>query len=359
MNPRIAIYPADLGGCGYHRMTWPARALRAEGYDIDLVMPDEPDERQIQAQWVRNSHGRDTLLGVAAVDADVVVIQRPLSDTLANAVPMLQAQGVKVVVEIDDDFHSISRRNTSWSVVQPHLSPRRNRAWLAAACQHADWVVCSTPALAERYAPHGRVSMVRNRVPAWYLDVERRPNPATVVGWTGSVDTHPDDLQVVGGGVARAVRSTGALFHVVGTGKGVRVNLGLPVEPTATGWVPIEEYPGAVAQLDVGIVPLELSPFNAAKSSLKMMEMAALGVVPVVSPTPENLRLWGEAVGTVADSPRRWEGMVKRLALDADHRAELAERSREAMRRHTIEGNADEWLAAWTAPVSAGKVGAA
>lgn len=360
---RIAVYPADLGGCGYYRMTWPARALIAEGHDIDLVMPDEPAERQIQAQWIRRDDGHDTLLSIAPVDADVVVIQRPLSDTLAHAVPMLQAQGIKVVVEIDDDFEAISPRNVSWSAVQPHLSPRRNKAWLAAACHAADWVVASTPALAARYAGHGRVSVVRNRVPAWYLDIEHgygdRPDDDVLVGWSGSVDTHPDDLQVTGGGVARAVRSTGAIFCVVGTGKGVRRNLGLAVEPTAIGWLPIEEYPRVLGLLDIGIVPLELTDFNAAKSSLKMMEMAALGVVPVVSPTPENLRLWGEAVGTVADNPRRWEGIVKRLVLDGDHRAELAARSREVMRRHTIEGNADEWLAAWTAPLRAGKEKAA
>lgn len=357
--PRVKVFPADLGGCGYYRMTWPARALLAEGCDIDLVMPDEPDERQIQAQWVRNSHGHDTLLGVAPVDADVVVIQRPLSDTLAHAVPMLQAQGVKVVVEIDDDFHSISRRNTSWAAVQPHLDPRRHKGWLAAACHHADWVVASTPALAARYGAHGRVSVVRNRVPAWYLDIEHRSHVGVtddvMVGWSGSVDTHPDDLQVTGGGVAKAVRSTGARFVVVGTGKGVRRNLGLSVEPTACGWLPIEQYPVAMSQIDIGIVPLELTDFNAAKSSLKMMEMAALGAVPVVSPTPENLRLWGEAVGIVADNPRRWEGIVKRLVVDGDYRAELAGRSREVMRRHTIEGNADEWLAAWTAPLRAEK----
>lgn len=358
MTPIVKVYPADLGGCGYYRITWPARALQAQGHEsVDVVMPDEPEERQIQAQWLRRDGGHDELLGVAPMDADVVVLQRPLTDTLAQAVPMLQRQGIKVVVEIDDDFEAISRRNVSWSHVQPHLHPRRNKAWLAAACAQADLVVCSTLALAERYGSHGRVRVVRNRVPAAYLDIERPTIDAPAsIGWSGSTETHPDDLQVTGGGVARAVRATGATFAVVGTGRGVRQRLGLAEHPVACGWQPIEHYPIAMAQFDVGIVPLELTAFNAAKSSLKMMEMAALGVVPVVSPTPENLRLWGEAVGIVADSPRRWEGILKRLVRDDDYRTELAERSRGVMRRHTIEGNADEWLAAWTAPLSAGKV---
>lgn len=350
MTPTVKVYPADMGGCGYYRCIWPARAAIAQGAAIDLVMPDEPAERQLQAMWLEVGDER-TLRDVMHPGADVVVLQRPLDDFLALAIPILQAKGVRVVVEIDDDFEAISPRNVSWRSVDPARNPRRNRQWLARACAAADLVVCSTPALAARYGAHGRVRVVRNRVPEHYLHIEREPHDDVVVGWSGSVDTHPDDLQVCGGGVAKAIRATGATFAVIGTGRGVQRRLGLPHAPVASGWQPIEAYPRALAQLDVGIVPLELTPFNEAKSCLKMMEMAAVGVVPIGSPTAENLWLCQQGVGWVAQGPRVWEGLVKGLVTDRELRVAEAELARERMAALTIERNAHEWAEAWASAV--------
>lgn len=347
------MYPADLGGCGFYRTIWAGEALAAQGAPVRVIRPDAPDEEQIQAMWVRHDDARlDRFVDVRRPDCDVVVLQRPLTDTLARAIPILQDKGVRVVVEVDDDFESISPANVSWRAVQPHLSPRRNKAWLRAACAQADLVVCSTPALARRYGGHGRVRVVRNRVPSWYLGVWGGERERVHVGWSGSIETHPGDLQVTRGAVGRVVRATGAQFAVIGTGKGVRQRLGLPDAPLACGWVPIDLYPEAVAQLDVGIVPLEPSAFNEAKSALKMMEMAALGVAVVASPTAENTRM-AQLLGVVlADRPKVWEGTLRRLITDTAWREDRIGAARAAMRGHTIEGNLGEWWDAWAAPVN-------
>ena len=349
--PSINVYPADFGGCGFYRVAWAAQALAAQGAPVRIIYPDAPDDDQIQATWLTTESSRK-LVSVKRPDCDIVVLQRPLTDTLAASIPILQAQGVRVVVEIDDNFEAISPRNVSWRAVQPTLHPRRNSRWLRVACDAADLVVVSTPALANVYGRHGRVVVVPNRVPAWYLALEREAHDGVFVGWSGSVDTHPDDLQVTGGGVARALRATGARFAVVGTGRGVGKRLGIGADPPAVGWVPITEYPRALAELDIGIVPLELSPFNEAKSALKLMEMAAVGVVPVVSPTAENVRLAQDVGALVADRPKMWEGMLKRLVMDDEWRAERAAAVREGMRRHTIEAHAEEWLDAWRSAVN-------
>jgi len=349
------VVPADGGGCGSYRMRWPAEALIAQGADVRLVLPDAPVEEQIQAMWVDDVDGTPHIIDVIAPDADVVVLQRPLQRRLAEMIPRLQAKGVRVVVEIDDDFDAVSPRNISWPAVQPHLSPGRNKDHLRRACEVADWVVVSTPALRERYGHHGRCTVVPNFVPERYLSIEReaRDDGSLYVGWTGSVATHPDDLQVTGGGVARAVRKVpGAQVAVVGTGKDVRRNLGLNEDPVACGWREIEDYPEAVAQFDVGIVPLELSRFNEAKSALKMMELAACGVPCIGSPTPENVRMAREGIGWLAAKPRDWERLVLMHLRDQDERTFSAERGRETMRRFTIEGNCGRWWDAWTAPLN-------
>lgn len=354
--PRVLAYPADRGGCGFYRLIAPCRTLIAQGAPVDFVVDDDPPEMQLQARWREHPDGRAEVIDVVAPDADVVVFQRPLTAKFRQVIPMLQAKGVRVVVEIDDDFEHISPRNISWKAVQPHLSPGRHRVHLREACELADLVTVSTPALAAVYGRHGRVVVLPNRVPAEYLRIRREPRDATeglFVGWSGSIDTHPDDLQVTGNGVARAIRATGARMAVVGTGKGVAKALGLADPVLSSGWRRLKEYPEAVAQFDVGIVPLESSPFNEAKSWLKGLEMASVGVPFVASPTAQYRALAEHGAGLIAESPRQWEGLVKRLLRDEGWREEVAASGRRAAEAMTVERHAERWLEAWGSVVNA------
>lgn len=280
------------------------------------------------------------------------MLQRPLTDTLADAVPLLQAAGVKVVVEIDDDFESISSRNVSWRNVQPKGNPRRNFLHLRRACEQADLVVVSTPALADVYGRHGRVVVVANCVPEVYLWTFGEHHDGLRVGWSGSTDTHPDDLQVTKGAIQRVLRSTDALFHVVGTGKGVMRALNLASPPSACGWQPIDRYPAMMASIDVGIVPLQASRFNEAKSWLKGLEFAALGVPFIATPTGPYMELLLRGAGLVADRPKDWEQLLRRLVVNDGERMELADAGREVARELTIEGNCDRWFDAWSSVVN-------
>jgi glycosyltransferase involved in cell wall biosynthesis len=344
---KVVAYPADQGGCGFYRLIHACRTLIGQGADVDYIVDDDPQERQLQAQWHEHADGRVEVVDVIAPDADVVVLQRPLRAHIPGAIRQLQAKGVRVVVEIDDDFEHISPRNISWTSVQPHLSPGRNRRHLKEACEIADLVTVSTPALANVYASHGRFVVIPNCVPADYLLIRQEAHPETYVGWSGSTETHPDDLQVCGNGIARALAATGAKMAIVGTGRGVRYNLGLPEIPLASGWRSLPDYPEALAQFDVGIVPLELTPFNEAKSWLKGLEMAAVGVPFVASPTQQYRDLTMMGAGLLAETPRQWEGLVKRLVRDVEYRAEVAAAGRAVAEQWTIERNIERWTDAW------------
>lgn len=351
---KVHVWPADDGGCGHYRMIWPARALAAQGADIHIE-PPSPDAGcrvLLQDQTVAGRTVARTVRLVEAPDADVVVMQRPLAAARADLVPLLQQAGIAVVIEIDDDFETIHPRNSSFRSTHPKVNPGWNRQHLARACRDADLVVCTTPALAHRYARHGRTVVVPNHVPARYLHITVEPGPLHV-GWTGSVtETHPTDLQVTRGAVGRVLAETGVPFAVVGTGVRVQDALGLDRPPLAAGWVSIEEYPQAMAQIGIGIVPLDDIAFNHAKSCLKMAEFAALGVPVIATPTPDNTRLHGHGVGLLAAKPKHWASQLRRLIADPDERACIAEAGRAAMRGLTIEGNAGRWWDAWTAPLT-------
>ncbi len=369
---RVTVHPAGDDACSLYRLTSPARVLADQGADVHLT-------REVAYECSFDLSHRPVGL-VSEPETDVVVLQRPLHRWKGDLIDALQRAGVAVVVEIDDDFGAVHPRNAAWPGAHREWmrdAEARERGlldgtpvetlsrsgrvwrrkvgvladesdlWLRRACKAADLVTVTTPALADRYAPHGRVAVLPNLVPERYLSIAAAPRDGVTVGWGGTVATHPDDLEVTGGGVARAVAETGARFEVVGDGEGVATGLGLDAPPSVTGWVDLEDWPAALARFDVGIVPLADSRFDEAKSALKMMEMAAVGVPSVVSPTPDNVRMYKHGLGLLAFTPAEWEQQVSRLIRNEAERLALAEHGREVMAGFTYERHAERWLDAW------------
>lgn len=338
------MHPADAGGCGHYRLIFPTDALRRQGFDVTLEA-----DRQYRAIFQPSPWG-DKVVGIdEELDVDVVVVQRPLHRNRVELIQSLQARGVAVVVEIDDDFHALHKRNPAWEETHPARDRDKNRDWLLRACEIADLVTVTTPALADRYGRHGRVRILPNYVPAWYLEVEHPSNERPIIGWSGSTHTHPGDLEQTKGAVAHTVDVCDVDVAVVGTGEGVARALQLRSPVRASGWLPIDVYPRGVARFDIGIVPLRRIPFNEAKSNLKMSEMAALGVAAVGSPTGPNRELVALGAGLLADTAQEWHDTLTRLATHEDLRLEVAGKAREVMATRTYETNCDQWWDAWQA----------
>jgi hypothetical protein len=355
---RVGVYPADAGGCGWYRLRFPAQALAAQGADVQVL-------DGLSAVWRDAADGTPELMDIIPPPVDVVVIQRPLTRNLALAVPMLQAHGIAVVAEVDDDFTTVPPGNPAWLEIHPKRNPERNARWLSEALRQCDLLTVSSPALMARYGSAARRAvMLRNMIPERYLSVSgaclempdpawergtgrnlyEDPVPPLVVGWPGTPSTHPGDLEVSRGAVAAAVRETGAMFGAIGSQATARV-LGIPASHAVwRPWTSIEDYPEAVAALDVGIAPLMDSAFNRAKTALKGLEYAALGVPFVHSPLPEYIWL---GAGVPAHNPRVWERELKRLLTDDAWRIELAEQGRERASGLTYERNCGRWWDAW------------
>lgn len=345
---RVEVHAADAGGCGYYRLIWPAYAVESAGLaEVEVRIPGTDAPPFLPGLFSEPAH---EYVGLGRREwPDVLVLQRPLRYPLQEMIPHLQAQGVAVVVELDDDFEQVSRRNYVWS---PKLDAAAKI--LHECCDRADLVTVSTPALAERYGQVTPAVVIPNYVPAFYLGVERqdRDDDEVRVGWTGSVGVHPDDLQVVGNGVATALRGRDdTRVAVVGPDTRVAKGLGVGRVHHATGWLPLDRYPHEVARLDVGLAPLEHSAFNEAKSWLKPLEYAALGVPCVATPTREYRALFDQypgAIHALADHPAQWRDAVREL-LDPEIRSATGALARAAVASMTIENHRDDWAAAWTA----------
>lgn len=339
------VYPADANGCGAYRLIWPAEALRARGHDVRIVMPSA---REGIGGEVDERTGRLTSVSVPR-DADVVVMQRVSLSHLADAIPLMRAQGIAVVVDMDDDLSKIDPNNAAFSALHPLRGRDPRHTWVHAgkACLQATMVTTSTPKLLDVYAPHGRGVVLRNRVPERFLNVERIDSNA--IGWPGSVHSHPLDVQQVGPAVARLVRE-GIPYRGVGPIEGLREALGLSDDQFhATGNVDLDGWAEAIGSLGVGMAPLADTSFNESKSWLKVLEMSAAGVPWVASPRAEYRTFAHKYdVGLFAERPRDWYRQLKRLATDEGLRADQSARGRAAGAANTIEAHAWRWAEAWT-----------
>lgn len=346
---KVTAVTSDRQGSGFYRITEPAKAATAA--DRDLLVDVTPTlDVELVERYQEDDDGR-RLPGTTTVrpdrvrtDADVVVFQRPTDPPLLAAIDLLQAQGVAVVVEVDDLLSAVPPDHPAFAVIRSG-----GARVLAEACRRADLVTVSTPALAAEYARHGRVAVIPNAVPARVLDWPgpRRHRGSARIGWAGTVHSHPHDLQVVGSGLQQALDDGRATFAVLGDGAGARQRLALRDEPPTLPWVPgVESYLRALGEnFDVGIAPLRLDRFNRSKSWLKPLEYAARGVLCVYTPTDEYVRL---GLGRPAARPRDWARWLRLAAADPSWRAEEADRNRRAVAdRHTTERTGPAWAAAW------------
>jgi hypothetical protein len=345
---KVYVWAADEYGCGHHRAIWPVEALRAQGHDAVAI---RPNQRALPV-WTDERTGQVGKVGVPT-DADVVVFQRMTDARVAATFPVLRANGVAVVVDIDDDLASIHPGNPAFATFHPRGAGdgAEHHSWrtLAQACQAATLVTVSTPALLPIYAAHGRGRVVHNTLAAHYYGLPRRPAGAPVVlGWPGSVHSHPNDPQATRGAVGRLV-AEGVRFRVIGDPAGAGAAFGLPDGADPRGrWVALLEWPAAIAaRLTVGIAPLAPTRFGRCKSWLKPLELASCGVGWVASDLPEYRRLHQLGCGRLARDGRQWYRELRRLLDSPAARAEAAEAGLAVADQLRLDQHAWRWWEAW------------
>lgn len=320
------------------RVQWPAEELRRAGADV--VITTDP--------WMIQEDTNRVVVDVRPPDCDVIVLCRPKHRYIAESIPLFQAAGIAVVVDYDDDLTAVHGRNVAAPAFDPDHNAESNWRWALECCRAADMVTVSTPALLDVYAPHGRGVVLPNRLPSWRIPERPHHDAPPRLGWAGFIGTHPTDLLVMDGAVARVLGRI-TPFHVVGPTAPIIVGQLGGVRVRATGRVDADNWlPTVAATLDVGIAPAERSAFNLGKSCLKSIEGAACGVAMIASPTPDNRRAAADGLCVLADGRREWERWMRRLIGDDDARAEQVECATAGLAAHTLEPAIDDWWTAWT-----------
>jgi hypothetical protein len=339
----VLLAHSSAGASIHYRIQEPARAVRESGADVEVRV-----SLGIPTTVRPTPDGGSAVVDADAGGADVVVLQLPKTRAMLETIRVLQAQGVAVVVEVDDLLSGVPFGHMGHNAL---VRKGMARAFLECA-READLVTASTPGLLEEYAAHGRGVVVPNAIHRSIVELppayEREPE-LTTVGWTGNVMGHPYDLQEMGSGLRQALdRTEGrSRFAVMGQKWDARERLGLRDEPEEIPWVkgPYEYLARMGEVLDVGVAPLRMDRFNECKSWLKPLEYAARGVFCVRARTPEYERL---ALGLPARAPKDWAKWISVGIEDGDRRRELAAAAREkVLAGHLTEHTAERWVAAW------------
>lgn len=322
--PVVLAQPSDREACGHYRISSPLLALAREG----LVQ------------------GWDSLsfyspIEIERLHPDVFVFQRPYTDLQFAHIQRCKkhSQGLRLF-DMDDLMTRIPQASLNSSSFPVDLEARLKRA--AALC---DRLVVSTVPLAHAFRSwHNDIRIVPNRLPksAWLgLRPARRCGAKPRVGWAGAIG-HEGDLAMI----TEVIAALADEVEWVLLGKCPEVISQYLHEHRPQ--VPLSDYPAALAKmaLDVAIAPLEINPFNEAKSALKLLEYGVLGY-PVVC-TDITPYQGGFPVTRVRNRSSDWVKAIRALAHDPERCAAEGDQLREHIVTHwMLEDKLDEWFSAW------------
>lgn len=312
---KIFGWAADNAACGYYRLRVPLDELSRRGHEtlVHIAMPQT---------W------RET--------ADIIVGQRVCLPRPTVRWQKLAKEGrIALVYDIDDDLFHIDPGNRAGDLFnQPIIRDNIQRN-----IEVAHMVTVSTPELGETLKHlNPNIVVLPNSLDASLVaqidQSTRQEGPGILLGWGGSATHSIDWLQVQAPLVEVMRRHPHARFRFLGTAypddlPRKRVEM---VEWTEDFAVHYHN----VSQFEIGIAPLADTRFNDAKSELKALEYAALGVPTIASASPAYRRfIVHDETGLLVEQPSQWRSHLTGLIRDPELRTHL---------RIMARKRAEEWM---------------
>lgn len=326
------------GGVHFHRINEPLRLAPQYGTDTatGTVLDDELAE-QFDTILVHMIHGvRDS-----------------------EAWEKLAANGRhRLVYDIDDVMW-----DPAYAPFASHYTPEVLER-LERNIRRAHIVTTPSPVIAQYVAErwNRNVWYVPNTVPAYTLAIRRehpghwtrasRKGPSwrrMIIGYQGSHSHQPDLTygQFAPDLYRFLVDHPRWDFHVWGQHE----TQFLPGRTIGHRWQSrMDRYYRSISAMDIGLGPLRPNEFNRGKSALRVIEYAALGIVPVVTELApyDGWIDYGRTGFTIPATPEaEWRHILHTLATEPEMLDGMSRRAREAARAWTTEENIGRWTEAW------------
>jgi glycosyltransferase involved in cell wall biosynthesis len=326
----LSAAPASIGHV--YRVGHPVTALTARGW---------------QAAWLPLD---DAAVPARLEEADLVVVFRARRSAGFEIVrDQCRARGVPLVYDVDDLVFDPDMMKAGFFAYLDDLPEPDRQRWLADATSwrealaDCDAAVLSTAPLAAAAGRHcARVAVLPNCLDPTLTGLADAagptPKPSAAdgrprFGFASGTPTHRRDFTVAAGALARLFdRRPEPLLVVLGA-------LDLTAYPElarhsrrieARPGVPLHDLLGEVARFDVNLAPLELgNPFCEAKSAVRYLAAAAVGVPSVASPTvPLCDAMLPGLTGLLAADAGAWEDALERLLDDQAGRERMGQAAR-------------------------------
>ncbi len=217
------------------------------------------------------------------LDADVLVVNNICDADLLPLIRDRKARGKLTVYELCDDLWAFGPTNP----MRAFYDRSNNKLLIKRLAHYCDALQFSSPELERKY---GYLNPNSGVFPNQIMEVPpertQKPSERVIVGWGGSIG-HLHDMAKISEPLIRWIMSeenvdlylmcadpVWELFETLPKDRKKRF------APGSLGG-----YYSFLSHLDIGLAPLEDTPFNRSRSDVKFLEYAAHGVVPVVQAT--------------------------------------------------------------------------
>lgn len=349
--PRVLALYGDETGCTLWRVWSPFSELQRRGVFAHFKHKNDPET--ISTEFVSK----------LPFHFDAVILPRMAWLDHAQArhwINTLHRTGLCVIYEADDDFFSPGIVGRQYAVHDSERAKgydqleqdRLARIYLAQLC---DGITVSNRRLAtivQQYTDKP-VQVVPNAIDTrWWratLRGARRVVPPLTIGWAGGA-RYPEDLANVAEAWSRLARRYPEVTFVV---QGHMAEVLIDAVPKdrcrRLGWLPLEEYPRAMLNVDIACCAVAPKLFNTAKTPIKLWEFTMSGAVCVVSPTLYGPVTQDGEDALVAETADEWESALSQLIVNRDLRRKLwRNQRRRVAAEHSMDANWWRWPLAWS-----------
>lgn len=269
---------------------------------------------------------------------DLILLEKELFPFLpAWFERILSWENIPYVVDYDDaQFHRYDQNRNP--LVRILLGKK-----IDVVMQHAALVITGNSYLADRAAAAGahHIDIIPTVVDtALYQPAPHPKEEPLIVGWIGTPKTS-DYLRPLLPVFEKIHRELGTRFVAVGAQQSDFDGTVVEVWP----WTQQTEV-NLVQRFDIGIMPLNDTPWERGKCGYKLIQCMACAVPVIASPVGVNTEIIEDGVnGYLASSPDEWAAQLRSLLADPNTRQQLGQSGREKIiQSYSLQAHAPRLL---------------